>query len=105
MKMRPNIKSIIKKIVNFSQPKSIYLFGSFADGSQKENSDLDFCIIKNDVKNKIDELADLRLELTEFPYAFDLIMLSEEEFNNRKNIWWTIQGQIQLKGKKLYEAR
>lgn len=103
--MKPNLNSIIEKIVSFSQPKSIYLFGSFADGSQKENSDLDFCIIKNNVKNKIDELADLRLALTEFPFAFDLMMLSEEEFNNRKNIWWTIQGQIQKKGKKLYESR
>ncbi|MDI6730949.1 MAG: nucleotidyltransferase domain-containing protein, partial [Candidatus Margulisbacteria bacterium] len=41
------IKEIVEKIKDSIQPNKIYLFGSYASGNPKENSDVDICIIKN----------------------------------------------------------
>jgi predicted nucleotidyltransferase len=104
MNTNPDFKSIIEKIVEFSHPKAIYLFGSYAYGKPSENSDIDLCIIKNRIKDKLKTLRKIRLGLYDLPYPLDLILLSEKEFRNGKDIWWTIQGQINEKGKKIYEA-
>ena len=98
--LNPIIKTIVKEVT----PKSIWLFGSRAKGKAAKNSDIDLCIIKDNVEDKINELSELRLILTKYPHAFDLIMMSEEEFEQRKHIWWTIQGQIYKNGKKLYKS-
>ena len=99
------IPSIIQKIVSLVHPQSIYLFGSHANGAPHENSDVDICIIKDEVMDKQKTLSDLRLSLWEFPVAMDLVLMSGAEFNQRKNVWWTLQGQIFEKGKVLYDAK
>ena len=43
------IARIINKTVN---PESVFLFGSYAEGTPNENSDLDIAIIKNTVEDK-----------------------------------------------------
>ena len=99
-----NLNKIVQQLVQTTQPQAIYLFGSYASGKPNENSDLDFCIIKNQIKDKNTLLKNAYLSLYKLPYAFDLVMMTQDEFDQRKSVWWTLQGQIQEKGKKIYEA-
>lgn len=39
------ITEIRDQIINLFQPKQIYLFGSWAKGNARKNSDIDLCII------------------------------------------------------------
>ena len=41
------INEIVKLIVRYSKPDIIYLFGSYADGTATEKSDLDLLVIKD----------------------------------------------------------
>ena len=51
------IEEVKKRFVEMLKPKEIYLFGSFAKGTQNENSDLDFYIVMPDgTENKTDLL-------------------------------------------------
>ena len=51
------IEEVKKRFVEMLKPKEIYLFGSFARGTQNENSDLDFYIVMPDgTENKTDLL-------------------------------------------------
>ena len=47
----PYIDEIVPLIVSLASPEQIVLFGSYARGDNKENSDIDLLIIKKDLKN------------------------------------------------------
>ena len=97
-----DIKSITDKIVEIANPVSIYLFGSYAKGTPTINSDIDLCIVLSDSETNID-LGSIRLSLMSHPHAFDLVAFSEHDFSLQKDIWWSIPGQVEKEGIKLYE--
>ncbi|RLA73613.1 MAG: hypothetical protein DRG11_07495 [Epsilonproteobacteria bacterium] len=47
------IKQIGQTIVDKIDIRKVILFGSYAYGKPTENSDLDICIVKKNIKNKI----------------------------------------------------
>lgn len=96
-------QNIIQTIISELNPLVVYQFGSTVSGKQHKNSDIDFCIIKNRIRNKQQLLSDLRLKLWDIPYPLDFILMTEKEFDNRNHLWWTVQGQVQSYGKKVYE--
>jgi len=97
------IHQIVQVITSQLDPISIYLFGSFATGKSRRNSDIDLCVVKNRVKNKMKALVDLRLKLWDIPYPMDIVLMTEKEFQKTSHLWWTLQGQIKENGKKIYE--
>jgi len=67
------INEISNAIVAELQPEQIYLFGSFAKGTQTEDSDYDLCVIMpNDSKNPID------LEVKAYDALFNKFYAKEE---------------------------
>ncbi len=105
MKEDKIISEIVSSIVKDINPKLVYLFGSYAKGIANENSDIDLCIIKERVKSKKELIRKLRLKLWNCPRSLDLILMSEKDFNKRKDVWWTLQGQIAKNGKIVYENK
>lgn len=77
------IEELKNQLVAQLTPVSVYLFGSFATGTQTEESDLDFYIV---VEDGADDLADLT------PYGVSIRYLNE--------LFWKKNMQ-----KKLYECR
>lgn len=88
------------------EPVRIYLFGSFAQGNQNEDSDYDFYIVVDDSKENV-------LELTAKAYKsirhkqkrpVDIIVNTEEHFKKRMSYISSVESEVTKKGVLLYEA-
>lgn len=89
-----NIPNIVKQVIidelkNHSiEVKGIYLFGSRAKGNYDKDSDWDFFVIIDKdlnftVKRKLIQL--IKRKLMEIDFPFDIIIQSENVFENRKS--------------------
>ena len=54
-----SIEKYIEKISQYYKIEGIILFGSYAKGTQNEDSDIDIAVISSDFKNIIQDGADL----------------------------------------------
>ena len=54
-----SINKYIEKISKYYKIEAIILFGSYAKGTQNEDSDIDIAIIFSDFKDIFDDMADL----------------------------------------------
>ena len=97
------IKDIADKIAKSSTPQRIVLFGSRAENQGNANSDIDLCIIQDKVKDKSDEFVKIRRLLGDVIYPLDILILSKDEYEKRKDVFGTVQYEINKKGKVLYE--
>ena len=60
MLQQADIDKLIEEIVVGYAPDKVYLFGSYALGTQTNDSDIDLFIIKNTSKRKIERNRDVR---------------------------------------------
>ncbi len=97
------IEELKQKFIEKLTPKKIYLFGSYAEGKQKEDSDFDFYIVVDD------EAANVR-ELTTEAYRsirsikqrpVDIIVGTSQRFEERKTVP-SIEYEVARKGILLY---
>ncbi len=104
-KHKINIKQITQKIINEFNPKTIYLFGSYAKGTATDLSDLDLLII-DDSKRKKQKIA-LEISKSLFPrnYALEIIVASPEEIQLKQEKNLTFWQDILKTSKKLYERQ
>ena len=95
------IDKISKTIRQVIDPERIILFGSYAYGKPKENSDLDLLVLKNGMQNRRQELVNLKKQLISKDYSLDILLYSEEEYARKKNEGWQVFMDIEAKGKPL----
>jgi predicted nucleotidyltransferase len=90
------INNITKAIVNKFNAKKIYLFGSYAAGSAKPDSDLDLCVVTDfQGKRKIDMMREIRREInTYIENSVDILLYEEDEFNARAAVKNTLENSI-----------
>ena len=75
----------VQVIAQKYQPEEIVLFGSYAYGTPDTESDIDLLIVKKTEKPFFQRLFDVRRLVSEVRrgYAFDFIVLSPGELENR----------------------
>ncbi len=99
------LNEIILKLVKVYNPVVIYLFGSYAWGIPEKNSDIDFfIIIEKSSLNHADRIRIGLNALSDYNIAIDLIVLTMDEINSRKDHPSTLTHKVISKGKKIYEA-
>ncbi len=98
------INYIIEKIKLISNPDKIYIFGSYAYGKPLENSDLDILIIKNNVKNRLQEIINIKKEIISKDYSIDILLYTEDEYLKKIKEGWQLFDEISKKGKLYYAA-
>ena len=100
---KQEIEKIKDKFVRCLSPQKIYLFGSFAEGNEKKDSDFDFYIVvKDGTENIVDLTAEAYKAIREVrSRAVDIIINTESRFENRK-LRMGIENEVMNKGVLLY---
>ena len=58
-KIKKTLENYLAKISKHYRVDAAYLFGSFANGSQREYSDIDVCIVSSDIQNQFKDMGKL----------------------------------------------
>lgn len=96
------IQEIISKIVEGYNPEKIILFGSYANGTANDNSDIDLLIIKDTDEDTISrEMAVSRL-LDGIGVAYDILVYNHKEVNEFSKKDYSFYSQITSTGKLLW---
>jgi uncharacterized protein len=64
----------------------VILFGSWARGDARPDSDLDFLVIERDVDGQLDEMTRLRACLPPLGVPVDVVVMSEELVERRRKV-------------------
>jgi predicted nucleotidyltransferase len=95
----------VKKAVETAQPSRVIIFGSWARGEAKWNSDVDLAIVMpNSAGTQLAEIRRLlRARLSEVPMTIDLVLATEEHLAQFRNSVNSIYYNILKDGKVAYE--
>ena len=106
LESREEIKAVVNKFVNTLHPNKVYLFGSFARGTENEDSDFDFYIImdKNyQVSNNTTANAYMSLKgIKRRPV--DIIINNESKFEERVEIINTLEHTVKQERVLVYDS-
>ncbi len=73
------------KIANRFNPEQIILFGSYAKGTQDEDSDIDLLIIQDTDLPSYKRGIDIRMSLIGTKMPIDILVYTRNEFEKEKN--------------------
>ena len=100
------IKDILAKLVSGYRPQKVILFGSYARGDARPDSDIDLFIVKDTEKRMIDRCAEVRRIVSD-PNRFiglELVVLTPEEVTRRIAVGDQFIEQIMEGGQVLYAS-
>lgn len=102
-KIKEIILTATEKIKKEYQPEKIILFGSYAYGNPKEESDIDLFIIKDTDKRRVDRFCEVRKILRDIRnISIQPIIFTNNELNTRLRIKDDFILEIMEKGEVLY---
>jgi len=101
----PELTSIILNSTDKSVIQKIYLFGSYAYGKPTKDSDLDICVILDNIEEDLDIYLNISKALFHKDIIkCDLLVYKEREFYHYENPY-SVENTIMEKGNLLYERK
>jgi len=97
------INEIISRIATKFNPDKIILFGSYANGTQKEDSDLDLIIIQETDLPPQQRGFDIRMSLIGTMIPFDILIFTKLEFEQETGKRFSFLSSAIKNSKILYE--
>jgi len=87
-----------------AKPAQVILFGSYARGDARDDSDVDFLVIESEPHDKFSEMVRLRQVLRPLKIPVDVLVYSQAEIAMHQGscanaVYWALR-----EGKVLYEA-
>ena len=98
------IDEIVQKIVEGYQPEKIILFGSYANGTPTEDSDLDLLIVKDVEGPRRGRTVPVHMMLKEWSVPMDILIYTPKELEYATSLPITFESEIVRTGKLLYAA-
>ena len=105
MLTKEKINQIKNVIVKNIDPEKIYLFGSYADNTAKEHSDIDLVVIINSDLNPHQRNMSIRRLFPKRDFSLDVFAYTPEEEKKYKDVKSTILYSAAKKGIVLYERQ
>ena len=99
------LKEIIQRIVEEVDPYRIYLFGSRARGTAREDSDIDLLIIADIEGPRHRRSLSIHRLFPVRDFGMDVFVFKPEEFDRQKNLANSISSIVSKEGKVVYERR
>ena len=98
------IQAIRDKIINAVPIEKLYLYGSYANGTQNEYSDYDFyLVVANDSIRPIDAIGDAHLAMRGMKVRPIDILAGTVEIFERRSKQFTLERKVANEGVVLYE--
>ncbi len=100
------LDQMVRVIVSEVNPEAVILFGSHARGDARPDSDIDLMVIEQEPfsaqRSRRAETARLSMALRNFPFAKDILLYSQDEFNYWKDSPNHVVGRARREGKVLH---
>lgn len=97
------IDDVVFKIASRFNPYKIILFGSYANGTQNEDSDLDLLIVQDSELPMQKRGLDIRMSLIGTKIPMDILIYTKTEFEQEKNSAFSFLKSAIKNSKVLYE--
>ena len=97
------IDEVVTRIASRFNPDKIILFGSYANGTQDEDSDLDLLIVQDSDLPIQKRGLDIRLSLIGTKIPMDILFYTKSEFDKEKNNSFSFLNSAIKNSKILYE--
>jgi len=98
------IQEAVRRLVEVGRPQRIILFGSYARGDARHQSDLDFLVIQQEVKSWRKETVRLQDALRSMRIPVDVLLASEATFRKWADTPGTVIYRARKEGQLRYEA-
>ena len=99
------LNAITERIVQRYEPEKIILFGSYAHGNAREDSDVDLLVVAETDLPLQDRFPTIRAALADFPAAFDVFWKTPEEYCRWRNVVNHVVYFAERYGRVVYERR
>jgi predicted nucleotidyltransferase len=97
------IRAVAQRIAERFEPERIILFGSYAYGHPKPESDVDLLVIMNTPLRSRQQRLEISRALSPRPFPLDIIVRTPEELQERIALGDMFLREITIRGKVLYE--
>lgn len=90
------IAQAVATLVAAANPERIVLFGSYARGDARADSDLDFLVVESEVTNRAQEMVRLSRALRPLRVPVDVLVVTSDELKRYGNepgsvYWWALK--------------
>jgi predicted nucleotidyltransferase len=99
------LNAVVSRLsARMSHPAKVILFGSYARGTADEGSDLDLLVVEKEVPDKAGEYLRLKAAVGRVGVGVDLLLMSESEFERRRQVPGTVPYWASKEGRVLHDA-
>ena len=93
---------MVRRIARQFRPERIILFGSHARGTATPESDVDLLVVMPLTGSRREQQVQIRLSLHDIHIPKDIIVVSPEELERRRNVVGTVEYPAMKEGRLLY---
>jgi predicted nucleotidyltransferase len=102
--LQKDIQQVIDQVVALAHPRRIFLFGSGADGTAGEDSDLDFLVVTDDDQQPATLADRLNVHVRNKPMPCDFLVVTESALHRQRSNPGLIYAEILDRGRQVYAA-
>jgi len=98
-----DIRAVVKQIAEKFQPEKIILFGSYAYGKPKPESDVDLLVIMGTSLRSRQQRLEISRALSPRPFPMDIVVRTPQQVKERLALGDLFLREITTRGKVIYE--